>query len=114
MKIKVIAVAKELGLKVTEVVEIAKEIGIDAKVEGEISPMDAAKIQEYFLSNKHTLEKENESLKDRIKYLQEKLLVSIDELIQEKFFQKLKEYEERIKQLERKNKELKEQLGYYE
>ena len=50
MKIKVSEVARELGLKAKEVVEIAKELGIEAKVRGEISPMDAAKIQERFLN----------------------------------------------------------------
>ncbi|ACM93586.1 translation initiation factor IF-2 [Nautilia profundicola AmH] len=50
MKIKVSEVARELGLKAKEVVDIAKEIGIEAKTRGEISPMDAAKIQEYFLN----------------------------------------------------------------
>ena len=50
MKIKVSEVAKELGLKSKEVVEIAKKIGIEAKVRGEITPLEAAKIQEYFMS----------------------------------------------------------------
>jgi len=50
LKIKVSEVARELGLKAKEVVDIAKEIGIEAKTRGEISPMDAAKIQEYFLN----------------------------------------------------------------
>ena len=51
-------------------------------------------------------------LKAKEKFLEEKELKR-DELIQEKFSQKLKEYEERIKLLKRENKELKEQLGYY-
>ena len=50
MKIKVSEVARELGLKAKEVVEIAKEIGIEAKVRGEITAMEAAKIQEHFLN----------------------------------------------------------------
>jgi len=50
LKIKVSEVAKELGLKSKEVVEIAKKIGIEAKVRGEITPLEAAKIQEYFMS----------------------------------------------------------------
>ncbi|WP_456480061.1 translation initiation factor IF-2 [Nautilia sp.] len=50
MKIKVSEVARELGLKAKEVVDIAAKIGIEAKIRGEISPMDAAKIQEYFLN----------------------------------------------------------------
>jgi len=50
LKIKVSEVAKELGLKSKEVVEIAKKIGIEAKARGEITPLEAAKIQEYFMS----------------------------------------------------------------
>jgi len=50
LKIKVSDVARELGLKAKEVVEIAKEIGIDAKARGEITPMEAAKIQDHFLN----------------------------------------------------------------
>ena len=50
-------VARELGLKAKEVVEIAKEIGIEAKVRGEITPIEAAKIQEYFLYLHHATRK---------------------------------------------------------
>ncbi|AZV47220.1 translation initiation factor IF-2 [Nautilia sp. PV-1] len=66
MKIKVSVVARELGLKAKEVVDIAKEIGIDAKTRGEITPMEAAKIQEYFLNagkEKKTQEKKPEEVK---------------------------------------------------
>ncbi|QCI27740.1 translation initiation factor IF-2 [Caminibacter pacificus] len=52
MKLKVSEVAKELGLKSKEVVEIAKEIGVPASIRGGISPMDAMKIEEY-IKNKH-------------------------------------------------------------
>ena len=58
MKIKVSMVARELGLKAKEVVDIAKEIGIEAKVRGEITPMEAAKIQEYFLNSSKPQKKE--------------------------------------------------------
>jgi translation initiation factor IF-2 len=51
-------VARELGLKAKEVVDIAKEIGIEAKVRGEITPMEAAKIQEYFLNSSKPQKKE--------------------------------------------------------
>jgi translation initiation factor IF-2 len=50
LKIKVSRVAREMGLKAKEVVDLAKEIGIEAKVRGEITPLEAAKIQEYFLN----------------------------------------------------------------
>jgi len=58
LKIKVSMVARELGLKAKEVVDIAKEIGIEAKVRGEITPMEAAKIQEYFLNSSKPQKKE--------------------------------------------------------
>jgi translation initiation factor IF-2 len=60
-------VARELGLKAKEVVEIAKEIGIEAKVRGEISPMEAAKIQEYFLNAGKAQKKEIKEVKKEIK-----------------------------------------------
>jgi translation initiation factor IF-2 len=50
LKIKVSMVAREMGLKAKEVVALAKELGIEAKVRGEITPLEAAKIQEYFLN----------------------------------------------------------------
>ena len=53
MKLKVSEVAKELGLKSKEVVDIAKEIGVNASIRGGITPQDAMKIEEY-LKNKST------------------------------------------------------------
>ena len=47
MKLKISEVAKELGLKSKEVVEIAKKLGIKASIRSGISPLDAAKIDEY-------------------------------------------------------------------
>jgi len=71
LKIKVSMVARELGLKAKEVVDIAKEIGIEAKVRGEITPMEAAKIQEYFLNGtkktKKPQEKKEEVKKEEVK-----------------------------------------------
>ena len=67
MKIKVSMVARELGLKAKEVVDIAKEIGIEAKVRGEITPMEAAKIQEYFLNAGKAQKKEIKEVKKEIK-----------------------------------------------
>jgi len=58
LKIKVSMVARELGLKAKEVVEIAKEIGIEAKIRGEITPLEAAKIQDYFLNKGKESKKE--------------------------------------------------------
>ena len=51
MKLKVSEVARELGLKSKEVVDIAKEIGVNASIRGGITPQDAMKIEEY-LKNK--------------------------------------------------------------
>jgi len=48
LKIKVSEVAKELGLKEKEAVKLAKELGIDASIKGEIDAMDAARIYEYY------------------------------------------------------------------
>jgi translation initiation factor IF-2 len=48
LKIKVSEVAKELGLKEREAVKLAKELGIEASVKGEIDAMDAARIYEYY------------------------------------------------------------------
>jgi len=56
---------------------------------------------------------EKNNLIERIKFLEEKQS-NIDGIVQEKISQQLKQYEEKIKQLEKENKELKEQLGYYE
>ena len=67
MKIKVSMVARELGLKAKEVVDIAKEIGIEAKVRGEITPMEAAKIQEYFLNAGKAQKKEIKEVKKEVK-----------------------------------------------
>jgi len=67
LKIKVSEVARELGLKTKEVVDIAKEIGIEAKIRGDISPMEAAKIQEYFLNAGKKEEKPKKSPKKEIK-----------------------------------------------
>jgi len=61
--------------------------------------------------DKQLYQKESE-LKAKETFLEEKELKR-DELIQEKFSQKLREYEEKIKLLEKENKELKEQLGFY-
>jgi len=47
LKLKISEVAKELGLKSKEVVEIAKKLEIKASVRSGIDPMDAAKIDEY-------------------------------------------------------------------
>ena len=66
MKIKVSEVAKELGLKSKEVVEIAKKLNIEAKLRGEIKPEDAAKIQEYFLN------KDKEEPKKEVKKTEQK------------------------------------------
>jgi len=51
LKLKVSEVARELGLKSKEVVDIAKEIGVNASIRGGITPQDAMKIEEY-LKNK--------------------------------------------------------------
>jgi translation initiation factor IF-2 len=58
LKIKVLMVAREMGLKAKEVVELAKELGIEAKARGEITPLEAAKIQEYFLNKDKKIKKE--------------------------------------------------------
>jgi translation initiation factor IF-2 len=66
LKIKVSMVAREMGLKAKEVVELAKEIGIEAKVRGEITPMEAAKIQEYFLNKgKKEIKEEKTEVKEK-------------------------------------------------
>jgi len=62
--------------------------------------------------DKQLYQKELE-LKAKEKFLEEKQS-NLDELIQEKISQTLKKYEEKIKLLEQENKELKEQLGFYE
>ena len=72
MKIKVSVVARELGLKAKEVVDIAKEIGIEAKVRGEITPMEAAKIQEYFLNGTKKTKKPQEKKEEVKKEKEEK------------------------------------------
>jgi translation initiation factor IF-2 len=60
LKLKISEVAKELGLKSKEVVEIAKEIGVPASIRGGISPMDAMKIEEYIKSKKQKPAKKEE------------------------------------------------------
>jgi translation initiation factor IF-2 len=67
LKIKVSEVARELGLKAKEVVDIAKEIGIEATTRGDISPMEAAKIQEYFLNAGKKREKPKAEKKAEVK-----------------------------------------------
>ena len=47
MKLKISEVAKELGLKSKEVVDLAKKLGIKASIRSGIDPLDAAKIDEY-------------------------------------------------------------------
>lgn len=66
MKIKVSMVAREMGLKAKEVVELAKELGIEAKVRGEITPMEAAKIQEYFLNRDKKTETTEEKIEEKV------------------------------------------------
>ena len=56
-----------------------------------------------------------EKLKEKekiIEYFEEKQS-NLDEVIQDKISQILKDYEDKVKKLEQENKELKEQLGYY-
>jgi translation initiation factor IF-2 len=59
-------VAREMGLKAKEVVELAKELGIEAKVRGEITPMEAAKIQEYFLNRDKKTETTEEKIEEKV------------------------------------------------
>nr|WP_236619523.1 translation initiation factor IF-2 N-terminal domain-containing protein [Lebetimonas sp. JH369] len=73
MKIKVSIVAREMGLKAKELVELAKEIGIEAKARGEITPLEAAKIQEYFLNKgKEPKEEVKKEKKQEVKKEEEK------------------------------------------
>ena len=65
MKLKISEVAKELGLKSKEVVELAKKLGIKASIRGGIDPMDAAKIDEYL--KKGPQEKKEEPKKEEVK-----------------------------------------------
>jgi len=57
--------------------------------------------------------KQIEEKNKRLIYLEDKQN-NLDEFIQEQINQKLKIYEEKVKNLEKENKELKEQLGLYE
>ena len=54
MKLKISEVAKELGLKSKEVVDIAKKLGIKASLRSGIDPIDAVKIDEYLKNDKKT------------------------------------------------------------
>jgi len=56
LKLKISEVARELGLKSKEVVDIAKELGIKASIRSGIDPMDAAKIDEYLKKGKEVKE----------------------------------------------------------
>ncbi len=67
MKLKVSEVAKELGLKTKEVVDIAKEIGIKATIRSSIEPMEAMKIQEYLKNKSAKPEKKKEETKNEPK-----------------------------------------------
>ena len=69
MKLKISEVAKELGLKSKEVVELAKKLGIKASIRGGIDPMDAAKIDEYL--KKGPQEKKEEPKKEEVKEVKE-------------------------------------------
>ncbi len=68
MKLKISEVAKELGLKSKEVIDLAKELGIKASIRSGIAPMDAAKIDEYL---KHGKTKEEEKPKEEQKEIKE-------------------------------------------
>ena len=63
MKLKISEVAKELGLKSKEVVEIAKKLGIKATIRSGIDPLDAAKIDE-FLKNGAKIKEEKKEKKE--------------------------------------------------
>jgi len=62
LKLKISEVARELGLKSKEVVDIAKELGIKASIRSGIDALDAAKIDEY-LKQKKEAKKEKKEVK---------------------------------------------------
>ena len=66
MKLKISEVAKELGLKSKEVVDLAKKLGIKATIRSGIDPLDAAKIDEY-LKNGAKIKEEKKEVKKEVK-----------------------------------------------
>ena len=72
--------------------------------------------KDFLLKKIDSITKKLNEIEQEISFKQNELdniNIDLDELIQEKIFQQLQKYEDKIKQLEKENKELKEQLGYY-
>jgi len=70
LKLKISEVAKELGLKSKEVVDLAKKLGIKASIRSGIDPMDAAKIDE-FIKNGYE-EKKKEKIEKKVEKTEKK------------------------------------------